>query len=200
MKNHKFAHYQRGFLWAPVIAAGISAVGSFIGGQKRNEAQIASAREQMDFQERMSNTAHQREVEDLRAAGLNPILSATGGRGASTPGGAQAAIQDIVTPALSSAHQAARLAAEIKNMRETNKNITADTAVKKQTEALIIDQQVKTSTESVQTKLLTDLLRTQALPAAKLDKNIWEGDYGQMIRYLQKFNPFGKFSLGGIGK
>lgn len=50
----------------------------------------ANAREQMAFQERMSSTSHQREVEDLIKAGLNPVLSANSG--ASTPTGAMASV------------------------------------------------------------------------------------------------------------
>lgn len=54
-----------------------------------NSWSAEQAQKQMEFQERMSNTAHQREVEDLKASGLNPVLSAKLG-GASTPSGASA--------------------------------------------------------------------------------------------------------------
>ena len=82
-----------------VLAAGIGAVGSLIGGQQRNSAADYQARRQMDFQESMSNTAYQRTMADMKAAGLNPMLASKVG-GASTPAGAMAQMSDVITPAV----------------------------------------------------------------------------------------------------
>lgn len=67
---------------------GSSLLGSLLSygsASEANEINYAIARENRQWMEKMANTAHQREVQDLRAAGLNPILSATGGAGAATP-------------------------------------------------------------------------------------------------------------------
>lgn len=81
---------QSSFAGGDIFSTGLGMIGSFF----QDKEAARQAKKARKWSEYMSNTAHQREVADLRAAGLNPILSATGGGGASTPASPVAPVSD----------------------------------------------------------------------------------------------------------
>lgn len=114
----------------PLLDVGSKIFGGLLGSSSakdQNQMQMQMAQQQMDFQERMSNTAHQREVKDLRAANLNPILSAN--KGASTPGGAQAQMVSEQAPLANTLMQGLSSAAQIQNIRAQTYKLEEDARV-----------------------------------------------------------------------
>lgn len=130
---------------APLISGAIS----LLGGRSRNrEARSASAR-QMAFQKEMSNTSYQRGMEDMRKAGLNPILAGKLG-GASTPTGSTYNPENITQNATNAFLQTMQTQANVEQTEAQTAKIMAETDVIKNTSGSFIGRNIDFAKKEVQ--------------------------------------------------
>lgn len=108
---------------AAAIGAGVSAFGqsqankaNAIEAEKQRAFNSAEAQKERDFQLQMANTAHQREVKDLKAAGLNPWLSVNGAGATSGVQSSAASSTSTVGHQENNLSDLARLTSSIKDL------------------------------------------------------------------------------------
>ena len=111
-------------LITPGVGAALGGIGSYIGITGANKANQQMAQNQMNFQSDMSNTSYQRAVEDMKNAGLSPMLAYQQG-GASTPGGSSATMDNVLGNATNTAIASANAIQDLRNKGEQEKSLIA---------------------------------------------------------------------------
>lgn len=133
--------------------------------KRQNEFSATQAQINRDFQERMSNTAYQRQADDLRLAGFNPAL-VLGAGGATTPSGSSASSGNVDLPnllsSLSSAFTSIYTNAITTATTQRGQDITAETTKRGQDMKLIGDVLKivgDIASDFIPTKRVTDVYR-----------------------------------------
>lgn len=195
-----------------LIGAGVSAGADIIGGLGANSANRSmtheqdefardEAQKQRDWEEHMSSTAYQRQMADMEAAGLNPIMAANKGGGASTPSGATAnpagasPQQSITQGASNTAMNVLTRVAELKNLTANTDKINSDTALNKALSLSAI-QDAKLKTNNARVAAAQAKLSESQIPGAKIESDIDSGTFGKIMRYLDRGGSFFNSALG----
>lgn len=182
-------------MFPALIGGALTGIGSIIGASMANSQARDNVRTQMAFQERMSSTAFQRAMADMRAAGINPMLASQVG-GASSAPGASAPVSDVVSPALSSAFQVRQMSAELENIRKQNNKLDSEIYLNKQLASVALaDVGLKNSTAAQVnvSRDISDLKRQLValqIPAARKEAQVDNSTFGAVMRYVRKASPF----------
>ncbi len=183
------------FPWAAAATVGgalIGGIASAKGQEDANEANLKIAREQMAFQERMSNTAITRRMADMRRGGINPILA--GRYDASSPAGALATMGNVgaagvqgATAAANTAISANKIFAEADLVREQLKPVMAQIGSVQADTYLKMAQKALARLDANQREAAIALLHEQT-EIAKKDALINDVKYQLIKKGLEEIN------------